>query len=302
MQNLFFYLKNPGAGGMSLLYRFGHFLTDKTYIKAEFRFLMGYKLNLKHPQKFAEKLQWLKLYDRKPIYHDMVDKVESKRYVTSVVGEGYTIPTLGVYDSFEQIEWDQLPNQFILKATHDSGSFFVVKDKKSIDLQECKNQLYIHWNKDFYKQNREWQYKGIKSRIIAEPLLIDNRCPYLRDFKFYCFNGEPKVFYITSDKGGTLPTRQDFFDIQGNHLDLEDVHYTNNPVQIPELPEHLDEMIKMARLLAKDTYHLRVDFYEVNGKIYVGELTLHEAAGFCAFTPDKWNITLGSWIKLPIDK
>ena len=153
----------------------------------------------------------------------------------------------------------------------------------------------------YYKVSREWQYKGLKSRIIAEPLLKDNRFPYLRDFKFYCFNGEPKVFYITSDKGGNLPTRQDFFDIDGNHIDLEDIHYTNNPVKAPDLPEHLDEMIALARLLAKNTYHLRVDFYEVNGKIYVGELTLEEAAGFCSFQPEQWNYRLGEWIHLPID-
>lgn len=142
----------------------------------------------------------------------------------------------------------------------------------------------------------------MKSRIIAEPLLIDSRSPYLRDFKFYCFNGEPKVFYITSDKGGSLPTRQDFYDINGNHLDLEDAHYSSNPVKAPDLPTNLDEMVAIARKLAKDTYHIRVDFYEVDGKVYIGELTLMEAGGYCSFKPDVWNTKLGSWIKLPNDK
>ena len=142
----------------------------------------------------------------------------------------------------------------------------------------------------------------MKSRIIAEPLLIDSRSPYLRDFKFYCFNGEPKVFYITSDKGGSLPTRQDFFDINGNHIDLEEAHYSSNPVKTPDLPSNLDEMVSIARKLAKDTYHIRVDFYEVDGKVYIGELTLMEAGGYCSFKPDEWNTKLGSWIKLPIDK
>ena len=263
---------------------------------------MGYPLDLKHPKTFAEKLQWLKLYDRKPVYHQMVDKVESKSLIDGVVGVGHTIPTFGVYDSFEQIDWEALPNQFILKATHDSGSYYIVKDKKTMDKQRCKKKLYIHWNKDYYKGSREWQYKGLKSRIIAEPLLSDSSTPYLRDFKFYCFNGEPKVFYITSDKGGDLPTREDFFDINGVHMDLEDSHYTPNPIQPPALPIHLEKMVEMARLLSQNTYHLRVDFYEIAGKIYVGELTFHENAGFCSFKPDHWNRTLGDWIKLPVDE
>lgn len=218
------------------------------------------------------------------------------------MGGGYVIPTLGVYDSFEQIDWESLPNQFVLKATHDSGSFYIVKDKKTVDKNNVKKQLYIHWNKDYFSYYREWQYKGIKSRIIAEPLLVDNRFPYLRDFKFYCFNGEPKVFYITSDKGGSLPTRQDFFDVLGNHLDLEDAHYTSNPIKTPEMPLNLGKMVEIARKLAKDTYHIRVDFYEIDGRVYVGELTLQEAAGFCSFKPDHWNYTLGDWIQLPFEK
>ena len=302
MKSITYYLKHPNDIGVILLGRIGGWLPDKAYLKAKFRLVMGYPLNLNEPRTFAEKLQWLKLYDRKPVYHQMVDKVESKKFIDAILGSGYTIPTLGVFDSFEQIDWDTLPQQFVLKATHDSGSYYIVKDKNTIDKQKCKKQLYIHWNKDYYKGHREWQYKDLRCRIIAEPLLVDNGSSYLRDFKFYCFNGEPKVFYITSDKGGVLPTRQDFFDINGNHIDLEDAHYSKNPVKAPDLPIHLDDMISIARKLAKDTYHLRVDFYEINGQVYVGELTLCEAAGFCSFVPDHWNYTLGKWIHLPIDK
>lgn len=301
MNGISFYLNNPKNVGIALLIHFGRWLPDRLYLKALFPLKMGYKLNLREPQTFAEKLQWLKLYDRKTIYHQMVDKVDSKSLINSILQEDYTVPTIGVYDSFEQIEWDALPQQFVLKATHDSGSFYIVKDKNKIDKQQCKKHLYLHWNKDLYNYTREWQYKGLKSRIIAEPLLVDSRYPYLRDFKFYCFNGEPKVFYITSDKGGNLPTRQDFFDIEGNHLELEDATFPGNPVKCPELPTQLDKMISLARKLAKETYHLRVDFYEIDGRIYVGELTLHEAAGFCAFKPDEWNYILGEWIHLPID-
>lgn len=302
MQTISHYLKHPNDIGYIMLSLMGGKLSDEKFLKLKFRIIMGYPLNLKEPKTFAEKLQWLKLYDRKPVYHQMVDKVESKQLIDSIIGTGYTIPTLAVYNSFEEIDWEALPQQFILKATHDSGSYFIVKDKNKVDRQKCKQQLYIHWNMDYYKGHREWQYKDLKHRIIAEPLLVDNSTPYLRDFKFYCFNGEPKIFYITSDKGGNLPTRQDFFDIDGNHLDLEDAHYSKNPIKSPALPVHLNEMVDLARKIAKDTYHLRVDFYEINGKIYVGELTLCEAAGFCSFTPDHWNYTLGEWIHLPIDK
>lgn len=301
MQTLSYYVKHPKVVGNIILVYFCRWMPDKIYLKLKFRLCMGYRLDLKHPKSFAEKLQWIKLNDRKPIYHQMVDKVDSKAFIESIIGTGYTIPTLGVYDSFEQIDWDGLPRQFVLKATHDSGSYYIVKDKNNIDKQKCKKQLYIHWNKDYYYGSREWQYKGLKNRIIAEPLLIDKEVPYLRDFKFYCFNGEPKVFYITSDKGGSLPTKEDFFDINGTHIDLEDSNYSNNPIKTPDLPINLREMILLARNLAHDTYHLRVDFYEINGKIYVGELTFQENAGFCSFKPDYWNYTLGNWIKLPTD-
>lgn len=277
-------------------------LTDEVkFIKKTYKGEYGCDIDLEHPKTFSEKLQWLKLNDHKEIYHTMADKYESKLLITNVIGGGYTIPTLGIYDSFEQIDFDALPDQFVLKPTFDSGTFYICKDKNNIDKKQIKRRLYKYWNTGFYYQSREWQYKGLKRRIMAEPLLQDDNCPYLRDFKFYCFNGEPKIFYITSDKGGNLPTKEDFFDIQGNPIDMEDFYYPKNPVKTPQLPEHLDDMVRISRQLAKDTYHLRVDFYEVNGQVYCGELTFFERGGFCKFVPDKWNRILGDWIKLPTD-
>ena len=277
-------------------------LPDGIYLKWKYKKILGKKLNLNHPVLFQEKLQWLKLHVRKPIYHQMVDKVEAKRYIADKVGSEYIIPTLGVYNSFEEIDFDKLPNQFVLKGTFDSGSFYICKDKSIIDIEEVKKKLTVNWKYDYYIWSREWPYKGLPHRIIAEPLLVDNECPYLRDFKFYCFNGEPKIFYITSDKGMGLPTRQDFFDTEGNHLDIQDKHYSNNPVKQPDLPKYLGKMVEMCKVLAKETYHLRVDFYEVNGHIYCGEFTFYEAGGFCEFVPDKYNRILGDWIKLPTEK
>ena len=174
---------------------------EVSFIKKTFKAEYGFDIDLEHPTTFSEKLQWLKLNDHKEIYHTMADKYDCKSLIIDIVGEGYTIPTLGIYDSFEQIDFDALPNQFVLKPTFDSGTFYICRDKRSIDKKQIKRRLYKYWNTGFYYQSREWQYKGLKRRIMAEPLLQDHSCPYLRDFKFYCFNGEPKIFYITSDKG-----------------------------------------------------------------------------------------------------
>lgn len=274
--------------------------SDRHYISRKFLRRLNYKPNLDHPVSFQEKLQWIKLNDRKPIYHTMVDKYDAKKFIADTLGDDkYCIPTLGVYDCFEDIDFDKLPNQFVLKCTFDSGSYYICTDKDKIDKKKVKDHLYVNWRYNYYYYSREWPYKGLKHRIIAEPLLKDERCPYLRDFKFYCFNGEPKILYITSDKGGDLPTRQDFFDMDGNHLEIQDIHYTNNPVKCPDLPANFEKMKKLCRIFAKDTYHLRVDFYEVNGEIYCGEFTFFESGGFCEFMPEKYNRILGDWIQLP---
>ena len=301
MKSLIHYLKHFNEVGIILLGQFGGWLPDKVYLKAKFPLVMGYSLDLKNPKTFAEKLQWLKLYDRKPVYHQMVDKVESKAYIDSVIGPGYTIPTLGVYNSFEEIDWDGLPQQFILKATHDSGSYYIVKYKDNVDKKKCKEQLYIHWNKDYYKAHKEWQYKGLKSRIIAEPLIANPKD--LCEYKFFCFDGDPKIYQTCYDrdnsKGGAI---LNFFDLNCNLLDLHDAGHVRVSDVITPNPNNLVQMINICALLAKDTCFIRVDFYEVNGRLYVGELTLHENAGFCSFIPDHWNYTLGEWIHLPIDK
>jgi hypothetical protein len=279
-----------------------HILPDKMYLRRKYRWALHRRLHLNNPKLFNEKLQWLKIHDRKPLYHQMVDKYDAKQFIASRVGDEYNIPVIGVYDSFEAIDFNSLPDAFVLKGTFDSGSYYICKDKSQFDIEKARKQLLINWNDNYYIWSREWPYKGLKHRIIAEPLLVDKEYPYLRDFKFYCFNGEPKIFYITSDKGGNLPTKQDFFDIEGKHLEIQDKHYPNNPVKCPDLPKNLDKMVEMCRVLAKDTYHLRVDFYEINGHIYCGEFTFFEAGGFCEFIPEKYNKILGDWIQLPDSK
>lgn len=301
MQTLSYYFKHPEVVGNIMLYYFCRWMPDKLYQKLQFRVYMGYPLNLKSPKTFAEKLQWLKLYDRKPIYHQMVDKVDCKLLIISIIGGGYAIPTLGVYDSFEQINWDSLPQHFILKATHDSGSYYIVKDKNNLNKKECKEHLYIHWNKDYYKGNREWQYKGLKSRIIAEPLIANPK--ELREYKFFCFNGEPKIYQTCYDRDNSLGGAiLNFYDINHKLLDIHDAGHTRQSDVVIPKPQQFEKMMELSRILAKDMCFLRVDFYEVGDSLYIGELTLHENAGYCPFKPDHWNYTLGEWLKLPIDE
>lgn len=300
MNSLKSFINEPKRILIGLLYRFGSWLPDKFYLTCLFQLLMGYKLDLKSPKTFAEKCQWLKLYDRKQIYHQMVDKYDAKQLVSDLIGEEYVIPTYGVWDNVDEIDWGSLPEKFVIKPTHIGGGEGVVicKNKDELDISKAKQKLLSAMKLELYSRHREWQYKGLKPRIIAEKLLEDNTCPYLRDYKFYCFNGEPKVFYITSDKG-ISETRQDFFDVQGNHIELEDIHYPNNKVASPRLPNNLPIMVELARKLSANLPHMRVDLYEVENKIYFGEWTFCEGAGFATFAPEYWNKQLGDWIQLP---
>ena len=271
-------------------------LSDETYLKLNFRAAVGKKLDLKNPQTFNEKLQWLKLYDRKTIYTTMVDKYEVKKYVADIIGEEYIIPTLGVWDRFEDIDFDALPNQFVLKCTHDSGGLIICRDKSKLDINAAREKINKALRRDYYLYSREWPYKDVKPRIIAENYMEDEKSEELRDYKFFCFDGEVKVFYITSGRK-TGDRRTDFFDLKMNHLDIQDDD--KNADIPPEIPKGVDEMIRLAAKLSKGIPHVRVDFYEINGKVYFGELTFFYLSGFVPFVPSQWDEIFGSWITLP---
>ena len=286
-------------------------MSDRFFIKVRWSQVVGYKLDLKHPKKFNEKLQWLKLYDHKPEYTIMVDKYRAKQWLADKIGEQYVVPTLSIYKSVDEIDLNKLPDQFVLKCNHDSGSVIICRDKQSFDFENAKQKLNKALHSNYYWRCREWPYKHVKPVILAEPFIYNSQTDNISvggmpqvlpsDYKFYCFEGEPKLFYITTDKGMDVPIREDFFDLQGNHLDIQDSNYLNNPMYIPNIPNNLQEMQSICRMISKNINHLRVDFYECNGRIYVGEMTFYEAAGYCNFEPSKWNIILGDWIKLPID-
>lgn len=271
---------------------------DKIILKLLFRAKMQRKLDLKKPRTFNEKLQWLKLYDRNPMYTQLVDKYEVRKYVKEKIGEEYLIPIYGVYNSFDEIDFDKLPKQFVLKCTHDSGGVIICKDKNNFNKEEARKKINKHLKLNFYWNAREWPYKNVKPRIICEKYLKDNTLKDLMDYKFFCFNGIPRVLYVASERG--VDTKFDFFDLEFNRLPIKN-KYKNSSKEIPK-PKNFEKMINLAKALSKEIPHVRVDFYNIDGKIYFGEMTFFHLGGFERFEPEKYDEIFGSWIKLPIEK
>lgn len=275
--------------------------SDEAFLKRCYKARMKKALNLENPQTFNEKLQWLKLYNRKPIYTTMVDKHDVKAYVAERIGEEYIIPTLGVWDSFDEIDFDALPNQFVLKCTHDSGGLVICKDKACLDFEKARKKIEKSLKRDFFSSGREWPYKNVKPRIIAEQFMEDPETQELRDYKFFCFDGVVKALYVASDR--QTPGEEvkfDFFDADYNHLNFRNVH--KNAKVCPAKPKRFELMKELAAKLSAGVPHLRVDFYEVNGKVYFGEFTFFHMCGWTPFQPEEWDYTFGNWLQLPEKK
>lgn len=297
---ILYYLRNYRELQFALAIRYPKLFSDKQFLKIAFRHHMGTELNLDQPKTFSEKLQWLKLYDHNPEYTQMVDKYEAKKYVAGIIGDEYIIPTLAVYDSTSEINLDALPDKFVLKCTHDSGSVAICKDKKTFKKDEAFAMLEKGLKKNFFWENREWPYKNVKPRIIAEAYLEDIETLELRDYKFFCFDGEVKALFIAEDRQGDEETKFDFFDADFRHLDIRNGH--PNADVPPAKPHSFEKMKEMAEKLSQGIPHLRVDFYEANGKIYFGELTFSHWSGFTPFEPEEWDLKFGQWLKLPSKK
>ena len=277
---------------------FYRWMSDEKFLKYAYRVHLGKKLDLKHPVTFNEKMQWLKLYDRRPEYTTMVDKYAVKQYVAEKIGEEYIIPTLGVWDTFDDIDFDTLPEQFVLKCTHDSGGLVICTDKSKLDKDSIKGLLGKYLKRDYYSIHREWPYKNVKPRIIAEAYMEDSATLELRDYKFFCFDGEVKVLFIATERSSdTEETKFDFFDENFVHLPFTNGH--PNAATPPSKPQNFELMKELAKKLSNGVPHLRVDFYEADGKIYFGELTFYHWSGMVPFDPPKWDRKLGDWIKLP---
>ena len=267
MNNIIKNIANPYILLLFILNKTGlsKLLSDKIYIKLLFRRVMGKKINLKNPQSYNEKLNWLKLYDRNPEYLKMVDKYNVKEYVAAIIGKQYIIPALGVWDKFEEIDVDKLPNQFVLKCTHDSGSIIFCRDKANFDFIAAKKKLNIALKKNPFLPGREWVYNYLKPRIIAEKFIEDKINISLNDYKFFCFNGEPKCLFIGTDRHlGDEHVKFDFFDSEFNHLEIVQLHEQSDK-KISK-PLSFDEMLRLSRVLSAGIPHVRVDFYEIDNK------------------------------------
>lgn len=284
-----------------LFLTFGHrewfnWMSDEEYLKIAFWARMGKWPNIEQPQTFNEKLQWLKLYDRNPFYTKLVDKFEVKNIVSKKIGSNYIIPTIGVWDSVDEIDFDSLPNQFVLKCTHDSGGLVICKDKSKLNINSVKKKLATCLKHSYYWGMREWPYKDVKPRVIAEQYMEDEMGE-LRDYKFFCFGGKVKMFKIDFDR--FIEHHANYYDVNLQLLPFGEVAFPPKPEVTLSFPSQINEMFQLAEKLSKDIPFLRVDFYQVNSQVYFGELTFFPATGMGKWTDDKWDLELGSWLKLP---
>lgn len=271
-------------------------LPDDKYLKKLFKAHFRKELDLKNPVTFNEKLQWLKLYNRKPEYTIMVDKYKVREYIAQTLGEEYLIPLLGVWDDPDEIDFDALPDQFVLKCNHNSGlGMCICKDKSKLDIPKVKAELRKGLKQDYYLTGREWPYKNVPRKIICEKFMSDGIKEDLQDYKFFCFNGAPKFMYISNDYSENATT--DFFDMDFNHLEMR-MKDPNSRV-LPQKPHLFDEMKEIAEKLSRGIPFVRVDLYLVGNRIYFGELTFFHNAGFSAIYPEHWGGILGDWIELP---
>lgn len=267
------------------------FLPDRIYIQLNYFARFKKFANLETPKTYNEKINWLKLNVKNPLYTKLVDKYEVKSYVGNIIGSQYIIPTLQVYEDVDSIDFDALPEQFVLKCTHDSEGLVICKDKTSLNIDKAKKKLRRALKQNFFYIGREYPYKNVKPRIIAEPYLEDNIYNELRDYKFFCFDGEPKFMSVISNRMNDA--KIDYFDLNFKHLDTRQKY--ENADQKIEKPINFDKMIELSRTLSKKLGHVRVDFYEVNGKIYFGELTFYHFSGFMPFEPAKWDEIFGEY-------
>ncbi len=276
-------------------------IPDRIYVKLIYCALTGKTLNLKNPSTFNEKLQWLKLYNRVNLYTILVDKYEVKEYIKPLIGEEHIIPTLGVWDKFDDIDFNKLPQRFVLKCTHDSGGLVICTDKSKLNIATAKQTLSASLKKDYYSWGREWPYKNIKPRIIAEKYMSNSQLGVeedeLTDYKIYCFNGKAKLMMIATGRFSKEQTHFDYFDRSGTWLDLN--WGKPRSKSEPTKPEKFEELFQFAEKISKGIPHVRVDLYVIADVIYFGEMTFFDDGGFGKLSPEEWEYKLGNWLELP---
>ncbi len=276
-----------------------NWMDDEKYIKRKWRLNFNKDINLDNPKTFNEKMQWLKLHDRKDIYTTMVDKYEAKKYVANIIGEEYIIPTLGIYGKFDDINFEDLPKQFVIKCTHDSGGLIICRDKSKLDIKKARRKINKCLKRNYYYSGREWPYKNVKPRIIIEKYMEDKENKSMRDYKFFCFNGKPEIMYLSEGLEDHKTAGMSFYDMNMKLTDCRRADY--RPLDyMPKKPVNFEKMKKFSTVLSKGIPHLRVDWYEINGKLYFGELTFTTCGGMVPFADEKWDKKLGNLIDLSL--
>lgn len=294
MNRLIYLLTHPRAAANSLLVHCGRGWTDERYLYLSYLINFGKKPNFKEPQTFNEKMNWLKLHDRRDVYTTMVDKYEAKAFVAARIGEQYIVKNYGVYDCWEAIDFSKMPDRFVIKGTHDSGGAFVCKNKKSFDFKKVERQIKHNLKINYFFPIREWPYKNVKHRIIVDQLLDDHSNRELRDYKFWCFNGNPIYMYITN-KGCVI--KENFYDMDFKPVAID--HGFERVVPEYEKPSEFEEMKDLAAKLSVGIPFVRVDFFDVDGKVYFGEFTFYDWGGMRPFR-NGWDKRLGEKLHLPV--
>lgn len=277
-------------------------LSDKSFVEKYWYLRTGKKLDLSSPRTFNEKIQWLKVYDQKKEYFQMVDKYEAKKFVSKIIGEEHIIPTIAVYDNVSRINWESLPESFVIKCTHDSGGLAICRDKNNIDREQIEKKLSKCLKTNFFYRSREWCYKGIKPRIICEKLMQDNNQKNgLIDYKFFCFNGQPQFLYISSGLEDHSTAAISFADLGGKRLPFKRSDYREIDDPLP-IPPSFEKMKSIAERLAQavNNSFIRVDLYDISGCVYFSELTFYPNSGFIPFSPEEWDLKLGDLLTLPL--
>lgn len=277
--------------------------SDELYLKVYYRLAIGKKLDLEHPKTFTAKLQWLKLHNTSELCTQLVDKYRVREFIKEKLGEEYLIPQLGVWKHFDEIDFDSLPEQFVLKTNHGSGGVVICRDKGKLDKAAARRRLECSLKKNYFWVGREYPYKNVPPRIIAEKFMQDEAGNPPVDYKFFCFNGEPKVLFYASErfnKEGLAP-KFDYYDMELNHLPVRSKGHQNAEKLLEMFPQ-FEQMKEIARQLSQGFPHVRVDLYLIDGKIYFGEMTFHHDGGLVQFDPEEWDEKFGEMINLPIDE
>lgn len=270
-------------------------IPDKTYIGLNYFLRTGKRIHWNNPRTYNEKINWMKIYDRNPMYVTLVDKQAVKEWAADKLGEGHIIPTLGVWDDFENIDFDILPEQFVLKTTHDSGGVVIYTGEKELDRDKLNKFFKRRLNRNYYWHGRQWAYKGVKPRIMAEPYMVDESGVELKDYKVFCFDGEPRMIHV--DFGRFDNHQRNLYTTKWEYIPAS-IKYPTNPDRVIEKPEALDELLRCAKVLSEGMRHARADFYIIGTHVYLGEMTLYHGDGCEKFTPESFGYEMGDWMKI----